>query len=527
MAPRHPEAAGERHPRFDHQHSAGEQVRLPPCKPPERDLAAKDQRDQVVRGGHERERRPAHHGGVEVAGYPQRVVREDVDLLRAQRDAGDSAEEAEHHHRKHGARKARITPRRRAQPPEESLRVTAEPHAELHPRGHREAVHHRREHRHVHEVRCVDDLPRGTEARVHQKVVRRRHRDEQDVEHERRAAHFLVEDHGAHGQRAHHVPDRDHRRDVDLLRRVAQRPPDELVPLRVDGRDDPHGPEQRRDVDQRAMYERDDRYDRRRHRAIHHEWHRAFVRLLAFGDRERGEELPHHAERAHREHDDAGVEQRVRLQRRIRRVQHVGPAAPLHRLHRQHAGEHQSEVEPPEPRRRRSRIEQHRAREPEHGHLEVDDEENEHVHAVHAEQAIVPRRRKEMHGLPAREHEQQRRDGTYQERHYRHDGVGTNEKLGLTVDAPPREWADPRSFDRTGREPGRERKRGRGHRDTSRRCAASTSADRTDARTLSATFFPSGSTTITRPTMVWCPMPQNSLQMMRKSPLSVGVTRSA
>src|SRR5690606_27114991 len=104
---------------------------------------------------------------------------------------------------------------------------------------------------------------------------------------------------------------------------------------------------------------------------------------------------------------------------------------------------------------------------------------------------------------------------------------GTDEELCLPVDAAPGDWADPGAFDRAVREPGGEGERGGSHRGTSWVSAPSTSAERMDACTLSATFFPSGSTTITRPTIVWCPMPQNSLQMMRKSPLSVGVTRSA
>jgi hypothetical protein len=61
------------------------------------------------------------------------------------------------------------------------------------------------------------DLPCWPHAGIDQQVVGRRHRDEQDVEDERRSADLLVQHDGSDRQRAQHVPDRDHGRDVDLL----------------------------------------------------------------------------------------------------------------------------------------------------------------------------------------------------------------------------------------------------------------------------------------------------------------------
>ena len=163
-------------------------------------------------------------------------------------------------------------------------------------------------------------------------MVGRRHGDEQDVQHERRAAHLLVEHHGADGQRAEHVPDGDHRGDVDLLRRMARAPPEQAVDLGIGHRGPPHRPHERGDVHHGAVHQRDDGDDRRRHGAVDDERERAGVGLLALGDHQRREELPGDAERADGEEDDAEVEERVGLERRVRGEQHVGASAPLRPL---------------------------------------------------------------------------------------------------------------------------------------------------------------------------------------------------
>src|SRR5690606_32769705 len=119
---------------------------------------------------------------------------------------------------------------------------------------------------------------------------------------------------------------------------------------------------------------------------------------------------------------------------------------------------------------------------------------------------VVPLGREEMHGLPAGEHQQERGNGADQERHHRHHRIGLDEPLGLAMNGPPGDGAGPE-----------ERDGGRGHR---------APPGSTRAWLLSATGSPASSTTMTRPTIMWWPMPQNSLQMTRKSPDAVGVTRS-
>src|SRR5690606_38166247 len=103
------------------------------------------------------------------------------------------------------------------QPVEDPARVAAQAHSQLHARRYGESVNHGCEHRHVHEVRGIGDLPRRPEARIHEQVVSRGHGDEQDVEHERTTAHLLVEHHGTYGKSAEHIPDGDLRSHVDLL----------------------------------------------------------------------------------------------------------------------------------------------------------------------------------------------------------------------------------------------------------------------------------------------------------------------
>src|SRR3972149_1564070 len=59
--------------------------------------------------------------------------------------------------------------------------------------------------------------------------------DEQDGEDEGPAAHLLVDRHGTDGERGEQVPDGHHGRHVDLLRAVAEPPPDQPGHARVPG----------------------------------------------------------------------------------------------------------------------------------------------------------------------------------------------------------------------------------------------------------------------------------------------------
>ena len=192
---------------------------------------------------------------------------------------------------------------------------------------------------------------------------------------------------------AQQVPDRDHRGDVDLLRGVAEAPAHQAVDLRVDVHA-AQRPEEGRDVDRRAVQQRDHGDDRRGERAEGDQRHRAVVGLLALGHDQRGEEEERRDQRADREEDDAEVVERMRLERHVGGEEHVGPAP------------EDDDVDQQRRRRASARSRSRRASAPVAGdpssdrsgevedrHLEEDDEEDQHVEAVQGQDAVVPDRR--------------------------------------------------------------------------------------------------------------------------------------
>ena len=478
------EGARERHRQREDEHAEGEDVRLESRQRVERDLLPEDQRNHVVGDPHERHRRAGYHRRVEVTRNPQRVVRHDVDLLGPEGHAGDAAHEAEDDDREDHRAEARVVPRGPAQPPEDALSEPAEPHPHLHAGRDREAVQHRRQHRHVHEVRGVDDLPRRPESRVDQEVVRGSHRDEEDVEHERRATDLLVHHDRAHGERTEQIPDRDHRRDVDLLRRVTQAPPHQAVDLRVDVHE-VERPQERRDVDRGAVGERDRRDDRRGDRPEGHERYRSRVRLLALRHDQGGEEDPGHQDRSHREQDHTEIEERVSPEWHVRREEHVGAAGEHRPLDHERADDHQHEGQPPHLGCCYPTVEQDGGREVEHRHLEEDDEEDEHVHAVDREPTVEQLFAQQVNDLPAGQQDQNGRDAAHQERDGGHHRVRLDQRVRVTVDLQAGRGACPEESGALGR---------------GAHCSPPA---------------PAAGSTRTLPTMRWCPTPQNSLQTMR------------
>jgi len=153
------------------------------------------------------------------------------------------------------------------------------------------------------------------------------------------------------------------------------------------------------------VQQRDDRNDGRGQCAEADERDGAFVSPLAARHHERGEKERRHDQRADGEEDDVKVVERMRLERRVGREEHVGPALKDQRIDDQHAQQHQREGEPAQLRRRQARAQQDRAREVEHGHLDKDDEEGEHVEAVQGQEAIEEIGGQEVHGLPAGHHD--------------------------------------------------------------------------------------------------------------------------
>ncbi len=209
-------------------------------------------------------------------------------------------------------------------------------------------------------------------------------------------------------------------------------------------------------------------------------------------DRDRREEVADHDQRADREQDHAEVKRRLGAQRNVRGEQHVRFAGPHHPFDHQRAGSHQAERDPAEPRRGQAGGEQRRRGEVEDRHLEEQDVEDQHVHAVHGEDPVEPDRIEQVHRLPAREQHEQRSDTADQQRDRRGDRVGPDQRVGPSVYAQPRRRAG---------------SHGGAH------CASPGSA--------------AAGTTITLPVIRWWPTPQNSLQMIEKSPDAFGFTRSA
>ena len=480
---RHAEAAGKGHREGEDQHAAGEEIRLNLRQLPEGHLLLEDQRDQVVRGAHERDGGAAHDRCVEVSRHPKRVVHDDVDLFCADRHTRDPADESEHEDGEDERTESRVVPRRAPQPLEHAVGISAQPHAEFHAGRHGEPVDHRRQHGHVHEVAGVHDFPRRAEARIDEQVMSGRHRDEQDVEHERRPADLLVDDDRADRQRAEHVPDCHHGSDVDLLRRMPESPPHDAVDLGID-RHEAERPEIRRDVDRRSMKERDDRNDRRRHRAVHHQRQRSLIPVFALCHDEVDEEDRHADQRPDRKEDDAEIERRLRPQRHVRREEHVRLAGPHHRLDHDGAGHHEGESEPRGLRRAAPGVDERGAGEMKHGNLKEDDEKDQHAHAMHAEDAVEPLSRQQVNRLPSRQHDQHGGDGADEQRNHRTDRMRLDQALCTQV--------DPASRGLTGsKRPARVRYDGRRH-------------------SVGSTHWPlltdaaaGASSTITRPTIMW------------------------
>ena len=166
---------------------------------------------------HEGQSGAADDGGVEMARNVKGVVHDDVQLLRAHHHAGDAAEKPEDEYRQEHAGEGRVAPRRLAQPFEKALVEAALALRRLDRARHREPVDHAREHREVHGVAGVEDLPFRAEARVDQYVVGAGQLQEQDVQQERHARDLFGQRLGPEHDTGDEVPHGDVGRDVDLL----------------------------------------------------------------------------------------------------------------------------------------------------------------------------------------------------------------------------------------------------------------------------------------------------------------------
>jgi len=332
------------------------------------------------------------------------------------------------------ARESGIAPGGVRKPTEEPPIEALLAHRDFDRSRHRESVNHRREHREIHRVGGIPDLPYRSGSGVHQQVMGGRDVDEEDVEHEGAATNSLVQGLGADRQRSEQIPDRNHRADVDLLGHVAEPPPGNPVPRWVDILDDPHRPEQGRDHDDCAVEQRDDRDDRGSSGAKDHQRYRALVGLISFRDVDRREVVDHAHQCADGDEDDPEVEPGARLERNVGGHQHIAFASEDRRINHDRSDGHHHQSDPRGALRSEPRVQEHGSRKVEHGDLKIEDPEDQHVEAVEREQAVVPLCVEQMHGGPSGEPEAERRESADQQEDDCCNRVQLDELLGRQTD---------------------------------------------------------------------------------------------
>ena len=162
--------------------------------------------------------------------------------------------------------------------------------------------------------------------------------------------------------------------------------------------------------------------------------HRARVGALALGVDQDGEEVARYHQCAHREQDHAQVEGRLGAQRHVGGEEHVRLAREHLPLDHERPHHHQREGDPAHLGCWHAAVQQYGGGEVEHRHLEEDDEEDQHVHAVHREDPVEPHHVEQVHGLPAGEQHQDGGHPSDQERDGCRHGVGLDQGVGGPVD---------------------------------------------------------------------------------------------
>ena len=258
--------------------------------------------------------------------------------------------------------------------------------------------------------------------------------DKKNVQHKGGATDGLVDRAGTDDDVRNQIPDGDHRADVDLLRLVAEAPPDEAIPRGVGLRRPTHRISKRRDHHDGAVQQSDDGDDGGGGGTERDDRHGAGVGLVPFRDVEGGEEIKHAHQCADGDENDPEVEERMRQQRQVGSHHHVGLSGDDDVIHHDGAGEHHPERDPGNLAREEPGIERRRAGEVEDGDLEEEYPQDQHVDAVERQDPIKPVDGEQVHGLPTREREQERGDATEEEEDNAGDGIELDEALGVEAD---------------------------------------------------------------------------------------------
>ncbi len=214
---------------------------------------------------------------------------------------------------------------------------------------------------------------------------------------------------------------------------MAHGPPDGLVEQRVDVTDQTDGPQQRRDQDDRAGRDGEDCDNGCRHGAERDQRYRALVGAFLARHDQRAEEHEAADQRADREQDDAEVEPGIGLQRHVGGEHDAGPALQYDNICQQGANEHQREACPRPFGRSDATAQQHGGSEIQHGHLEEDDPDEQHVEAVRGQRQVEEIGWQKVHFRPARQRDEQSEESTDREKDDGNDSVGFDQLFGGKV----------------------------------------------------------------------------------------------
>ena len=193
---------------------------------------------------------------------------------------------------------------------------------------------------------------------------------------------------------------------------MPKRPPDEPVHRRIDVVDVADRPEVGRDQDNRTGCDREDCDNGCRQCAKRYQRYRTFIGLLRLGDDQRAEEYEATQQGTDHKYYKSQVEIGIRRHRHVGGHHHGCIAVGDRKIINHHADHHQCKAQPGDSRCSESASKQRRRTKVEHRYFERDDPEDQHVHAMGSQQLVKKIRRQQMHGRPACQRDQQRRNST-------------------------------------------------------------------------------------------------------------------